>query len=100
LLAGWFVNDGPEAAEDFKSFGEFTKIDRFDDVGVAAELVAAAEVGLFARGSEHDDGEMSEAWIGADFAEDFDAVDLGEFYIEENDDGLVMLAVRVGAAAV
>jgi hypothetical protein len=41
---------------------------------------------------------MGVARIGADFAEDFDAVELGELHIEEDDDGRFLFAFGMSAA--
>src|SRR5437867_8081761 len=49
-----FVGDGPEQADLLHGCNEFLKSQRFDNVGVDAQLVAANDVGFFTRrGHDH-----------------------------------------------
>jgi hypothetical protein len=94
----WFVDDGPEAADLADGIEELSEIDRFDDVSVDAELVAADEVLFFAGAGEDDDRDMFESGVGFHVAEYFEAVHFGHFEVEQDDDGMAVgVAVEVSA---
>ena len=90
------VEEEPVEAELADGFEEFGEVDGFADVAVAAEGVAGEEVLFLAGGGEDDDGEELGAVVLADAAEDFEAVDFGEFEVEEDDGGADGAALAIG----
>ena len=62
---------------------ERAEVDRFHDVGVRAELVAADQILFFARRGEHDDRNRLQRVVGLQCPEHVEAIDLGHFQIQQ-----------------
>jgi hypothetical protein len=71
----------PISATQYKIF----KVNRFDNIAIDAEPVAFADVGLFLGGGEHHDGDEGGARVGFDAAQHLQAVEFGEFQVEEDE---------------
>lgn len=63
------------------------KVHRLADVAVRAKVIALDHVFLFARGSEDDDRETFGALISPQLLQDFEAIYLREFQIQQHELG-------------
>lgn len=79
----WFVDDRPENAEFLDRIHELVKIHWLDHVGVDPELIARHHVPFFPRRSEHDYGNHPQAVVRLDLLQDLQAIDLGEFKVQQ-----------------
>ena len=82
-----FVEHQPVQAQDARGFDKLIEIDRFDDVTIDAQIITLDDVALLLRRGQDDDRDFSSPRIGFDLAQHFQAVDLGQLEIEENDFG-------------
>jgi hypothetical protein len=80
-----FVEDEPVEAELARGFHELIEVDGLANVAVGTQAVAIGAVLLFIGRGENDDGEKLGAFVGAELAEDLEAVELGEFEVKQND---------------
>ena len=68
---------------------------RFDEIGFGAEIFGALTIALFGGRGENDNVQVAEARLLLDPGEDLEAVEVGEFQIEE-DDGRQRVIIPVG----
>ena len=95
-----FVDDRPERAHLLHGVDEILKFQRLDDIGIDAELVAADQILLLARGGHHHDGNHLERRVALDLTQHLEPVDLGELQVEEEQGGLIVRAVRERATPI
>jgi len=77
--------------------------ERLRDVEVSAFLDAVGDGAVLVEDREHDDADLAAGGVGADGAEDFEAVHLGEDHVEDDEGGVLgddlaqgLFAVRGG----
>src|SRR5258708_13551718 len=87
------VDDGPEHARLLDGVDKLLKADRFDDVGIDAQLTALHEIGFFARRSQHHDRDDFERLITLYLLQHFQPVHFGHLQIEKYRDRKPVLPV-------
>src|SRR5689334_645138 len=72
-------------------FDELGEVHRFANVAVATIGIACGEIALLERGCEDDNREQSRSLVGTYSFEYFETFDLGEFQVEEDYLGQIVL---------
>src|SRR5439155_5233936 len=78
---------------------KFVKIHRLAQIAVDAQLIAADKVLLLGGGGEHDHRDGSRVGVAFDDAQNFQAIELGQLEIEQNEPRMTVLAAGKTAAA-
>ena len=94
------VQEEPEEPQRLGRFGELREVHGLAHVGVGAQRVAAQDVLVLLGRGEDDDRQELRALVGADAAQDLQAVDLRQLQVEQ-DDGwkLAGISARVRSGA-
>ena len=87
LLRWGFVQDQPVESELSDGFDELVEIDGFANVAVYAEVVAFGEIAVLLGAGEDDDGKAAGALVGANSAQDLEAIDFGKLQVEQHQCG-------------
>src|SRR6185312_13517963 len=66
-------------------FRKLCEVNRFADIAVDAQTIASDDIALLIRRSEDNNGKHAGLLIFADLAQHFEAVDFGQFQVEQND---------------
>src|ERR1700744_18317 len=81
----WKPHDLDEKLVDLTDdIHEFLKADRLGDIGVGVQSVAAQDVFLGGRGSQHNDGDMTQVRIGFDLFQQLATVILRQVQVEQD----------------
>src|SRR5450759_2745226 len=84
------VEFAPVAADALCEFYEIEKVHRLAQIAVGAEAIALDQIRLFQRRGKDHHGQIPGAGIGANAAQHLEAIDLGQFQIEQHELGLAL----------
>src|SRR5690625_3800048 len=84
MLVRGLVQHAPELAQCLHGIEKLVHVDRLDDVGVDAQVPAARQVALLARGGKNDHRDVAELVGGAHALEYFEPVHARHLDVEQD----------------